>query len=416
MTFRSLVWKEILQRPAPTIAALLAVALGVAALVSVQSIASSSEAQVARQMNELGANLLVLPKSADLQDYYAADLHNETLPEEYVTTIILAQAVGVEEMAPKLCLPTSIDDQEVTLTGILPRTEFFQKSSWQSVDLMFQEMEQTELGSKHQNCTGRTCQLTSGDMRDLKSYAKTRVVHDLAPFSILVGADAARELELKEEDEVEILGETFTVAAVLPASGTVDDQRVFAHLHTVQDLSGMGPVVNVIEVMGCCEDVTDGLVAELEELLPDARVITISQLVEAQVSMNRLMSRLSYLLFAILMLVGGASIASVMFANVSERRREFGTLLALGATPGLLQRLVLMKASLIGIVGGAVGLLFGAVLAFVCGPMVVDVPLDLSLQAIGWGLASALVVAMLFSYFPARKAGHLDPSVCFQDL
>ncbi|HBN74380.1 MAG TPA: ABC transporter permease [Planctomycetaceae bacterium] len=416
MKIRTLVWKEIRQRPAPSLAALLAVALGVSALVCVQSIADSSAQQVARQMSELGANILVLPKSANLQDYYAADLHGETLPEEYVTSIILAQAVGVEEMAPKLCLQTTIQEKPVTLTGILPRSEFFKKSSWQSVDLMFQEMEAGELGSQHKNCTGRTCQLTDESMKDLKSYSKTRVVHDLAPYDALIGADIAQKLQLAEESEFQLLGDTFRVAAVLPASGTIDDQRVFAHLHTVQDLSEQGPVVNVIEVMGCCEDVTAGLVSELEDLLPEARVITISQLVEAQVGMNRLMSRLSYLLFAILMLVGGASIASVMFANVSERRRELGTLMALGATPRYLQRLVLMKAAMIGIGGGLTGMIAGGVLAIVVGPSIVDVPLSISIPAIGWGLIISFLIAMIFSYLPARKAAHLDPSVCFQDV
>ena len=128
MKIHNLVWKEMKQRPAPCVAALMAVALGVAALVSIQSVAASSQMQVARQMNELGANVLVLPKSATLEDYYAADLHGETMPESYVTDIIMAQAVGVEEMAPKLCLPATVQDKQVTVTGILPRSEFFKKS------------------------------------------------------------------------------------------------------------------------------------------------------------------------------------------------------------------------------------------------------------------------------------------------
>ena len=65
------------------------------------------------------------------------------------------------------------------------------------------------------------------------------------------------------------------------------------------------------------------------------------------------MNRLSYVIFGILMLIGGASIASVMFANVAERRRELGTLMALGATPGMISRMILLKASTVGVVGGS---------------------------------------------------------------
>ena len=134
MTLRSLVWKELAQRPAPTITALMAVALGVAALVAVQSLASSSEAKVASQLTQLGANVLVLPEGVGLQDYYAADLHGQTLPEEYATRIILAQKVGVEELAPKLCVTTQLNGRDQVVTGILPRTEFHKKSAWGSVD------------------------------------------------------------------------------------------------------------------------------------------------------------------------------------------------------------------------------------------------------------------------------------------
>ena len=91
-----------------------------------------------------------------------------------------------------------------------------------------------------------------------------------------------------------------------------DAMGVLAHLHRVQEVAESGPIVNVIEVMGCCEEVATTLVGELNELLPDARAVTISQIVQTQVTVNRLMNRLSYVIFAILMMIGGASIASVM--------------------------------------------------------------------------------------------------------
>ena len=59
------------------------------------------------------------------------------------------------------------------------------------------------------------------------------------------------------------------------------------------------------------------------------------------------------------MVIGGASIASVMFANVSERKRELGTLMALGATPSMVSRMILLKASAVGLVGGFCGLTLG---------------------------------------------------------
>jgi len=415
MTLRSLVWKELAQRPASTVTALLAVALGVAALLSVQSLADSSEAKVAGQLTQLGANVLVLPEGVGLQDYYAADLHGKTLPEEYATRIILAQKVGVEELAPKLCVNTELNGHPQVVTGILPRTEFQKKAAWGSVDLMMEGLEFDALGKEHEGCQGRACQLPPEDADDLRSYAQTHVVHDLPSDALIVGSDVARRDNLVEGDQIRLYGEPFQVAAILPETGTLDDGRIFAHLHTVQRLSETGPVVNVIEVMGCCEEAASGLVGQLSELLPGSRVVTISQIVETQVSINRLMGRLSYVLFGILMLVGGAGIAGVMFANVSERRRELGTLMALGATPGLLSRLILWKASLIGLLGGVSGLVLGIAIAMAAGPWALDVATTPSTTAIFTGCVAALVVALIASYLPARRAARLDPCVCFQE-
>ena len=416
MTLRSLVWRELAQRPASTVTALLAVALGVAALVSVQSLADSSEAKVAGQLTRLGANVLVLPEGAGLQDYYAADLHGKTLPEEYATRIILAQKVGVEELVPKLCVTTELNGREQVLTGILPRTEFQEKSAWGSVDLMMEGLAFDSLGKEHEGCSGRACQLPPEDADDLRSYAQTHVVHDLPKDALIVGADVARRENLVEGDKLDLYGERFSVACILPETGTLDDGRIFAHLHTVQRLAETGPVVNVIEVMGCCEEAASGLVPQLGELLPGSRVVTISQIVQTQVSINRLMGRLSYVLFGILMLVGGAGIAGVMFANVSERRRELGTLMALGATPRLLSRLILWKASVIGVLGGLGGLLLGVAIAAVVGPWALDVVATPSTVAIATGCLAALGVALVASYLPARRAAGLDPCVCFQEV
>jgi putative ABC transport system permease protein len=177
-----------------------------------------------------------------------------------------------------------------------------------------------------------------------------------------------------------------------------------------------GPIVNVIEVMGCCEEAATDLVGELDELLPNARAVTISQIVQTQVTVNRLMNRLSYVIFAILMLIGGASIASVMFANVAERKRELGTLMALGATPGMVSRMILLKASAVGVIGGSCGLGLGLVAAFLAGPQFLGVTTSVSLNAVMIGMIVALIVSLAASYPPARKAAHLDPCLCFQDV
>ena len=56
------------------------------------------------KMDSLGANILVLPKSATLQNYYAADMQGDTIPEEYVTQLALSSLQGLDNLSPKLPL------------------------------------------------------------------------------------------------------------------------------------------------------------------------------------------------------------------------------------------------------------------------------------------------------------------------
>jgi putative ABC transport system permease protein len=132
--------------------------------------------------------------------------------------------------------------------------------------------------------------------------------------------------------------------------------------------------------------------------------------------MNQLMSRLSLIFLVIIVLVGGAGIANYMYANVFERRREIGTLMALGADSSLILRIFLLKALLLGLVGGVCGYALGTFLAVTLGPKLAGVPvLPMPLLAF-WATLISVVLALSASYFPARRAARLDPCSTFQEI
>jgi len=406
MNLRILVWRELSERPSAMLTSTLAILLGVTALVAIRHVTVFSEREVGTQLQSLGANVLVLPKAATLQDYYSADLTEQTLPESHVSSILLANLPGVERLSPKLCVSTKIKDRAVTLTGILPQSEFQAKAAWQSVSLF---------SNKHEGCTKAACGPKTYDAAP-ESLASQRTIDQLKGNEAVIGADVADFADLQPGRSINVFGESLQVLAVLPRTGTVDDSRVFAHLHTVQRMTNAGEVVNAIEVMGCCEDAAGGLVPQLTELLPDAKVMTISQVVSTQVGINRLMSQMSLFVLSILVVVGGASVASTISSNVRERRREVGTLMALGATPGLVTRMFLLKALVLGLVGAVGGCALGLIVAMLLGSQwagVTVTPLpDLLLIAI----AAALTITTLAAYWPARSASRLDPCCCFSEV
>ena len=407
MQLRSMIWKELRQRPTPMITSLMAVTLGVTALVAVQNITVFSERKIAEDMESLGANVLVLPPTVTLQDYYAADMHGQTMPEEFVTQLALARLPGVENLAPKLCVETSIDAVPVMLTGILPRSEFQQKSAWQGLSML------TNPVGSDRGCCSTAASISTDSAPE--SLAKTRTIQELGERDVILGHDIAAQLGAKSGATLDLYGEEFQVLTVLPAMGTIDDGRLFAHLHSVQDLSEAGPVINVIEIMACCEDAAGSLITDLSSTLPDTRIVTIAQVVETQVAVNGLMSRLSWIFFSILLLVGAASVASVMYANVTERRREIGTLMALGATRGFVIRMFLGKATLLGITGGIGGFVIGTIVAVVLSPQLLGMQVRPLPQLLLVGTAAATIVAVAATFFPARRAAGLDPCLVFNE-
>ena len=133
MTPNKLIWKELWQRPTAMITCLLAITLGITALVAIRSVTVFSEQAVKQQLAALGANVLLLPQGVSLEDYYAADSHGATLPEEYAAQLVLANLEGVEHISAKLSVPAELKGSRVTLTGILPQSEFQTLASYQSV-------------------------------------------------------------------------------------------------------------------------------------------------------------------------------------------------------------------------------------------------------------------------------------------
>jgi putative ABC transport system permease protein len=405
MRLPTLIGKELWERPVPMLTCLLAILLGVTALVAIRTVTVYSELAVARELDALGANVLILPKGVSLQDYYAADLHGETLPEEYVERIALSRLEGVDNLSPKLCVPATLDGRQVTLTGILPKSEFRAKAAWGGAGIFGRPI----------GC-GAQADLPDNKPADPKALARKRVIETLGDYEALIGADVAARHGLKDGDSVELLGAKFTVLAVLPPTGSVDDARVFAHLHTVQGLSGKGEVVNVIEVVGCCKQIAAGLVDGLNGLLPEAKVVTIAQVVQTQQNVNKLMERLSLIFLAVLLAVGGAAMASTLYANVSERRKEIGTLMALGATPGLVLRLIVGKAFVLGLAGGIGGFLVGSAAAWWLGPQLANVAVRPLPSLAGLAVGIALAVTFLASLLPAWHAARLDPCICFKEV
>jgi putative ABC transport system permease protein len=108
------------------------------------------------------------------------------------------------------------------------------------------------------------------------------------------------------------------------------------------------------------------------------------------------------------LLVGGIGVMNIMLVSVTERIREIGLRKALGATPSVIRRQFLVEASVLGLIGGALGALLGIIgAAFL--PGVVGDPITVSPTALVGALVVALVIGIAFGVYPASRAAQLAP-------
>jgi ABC-type antimicrobial peptide transport system permease subunit len=99
---------------------------------------------------------------------------------------------------------------------------------------------------------------------------------------------------------------------------------------------------------------------------------------------------------------------NVMLVSVTERTREIGVRVAVGATEEAIQLQFLGEAVMLSLVGGAAGVLFGILGSYLVG-QTLHWPMQMSLESVAVAAVFAIAVGVFFGYYPARKASLLDP-------
>jgi putative ABC transport system permease protein len=402
MNIYKIVWLELLNRKSQLISGVLAITLGIAVIVAIQSVSKVSKENVARKLDNLGANILVLPQGGSIDDYYTSDIDAPTIPEEYVERILTSTIQGVDNLSPKLTRRVKIGENSIVLTGILPRSEIASKPLWQGVGLASDEII-------------AACPSANESLGYKDEKLQRKGVDTLQQSDCLVGSQIATKFNLKENSKLNISGREFNVAKILPETGTVDDDRVFAHLTVVQDLLGIPDQISAIEIMGCCNAISEGLLGKLRNILPDTRITTISQSVSTQIETNQLMNKVSIVFLIIIFFVGSVSMGNFMWANVNERKKEIGILRMIGASKSTVYQLFLLKAVFLGISGGLTGYILGTLAGVILGPYLAGIFVQPVYMYLLWSLILSVMISLAGTIIPSYMAAKIDPHTNLQE-
>ena len=134
----------------------------------------------------------------------------------------------------------------------------------------------------------------------------------------------------------------------------------------------------------------------------------LSQYVETAESSSRIMALLLAAVASISLLVGGIGIMNILLVSVTERTREIGLRMAIGARRLHVLLQFLAEAVFLSVSGGIAGILMGVAVSFAISKAF-GWSTPFSPTAIAGGFAFAAAVGIFFGYYPARKAAHLDP-------
>jgi putative ABC transport system permease protein len=215
-----------------------------------------------------------------------------------------------------------------------------------------------------------------------------------------------------------------TVVAVLQpkglaVSGQDQDDTILMPYTTVQKkIKGVAWLDDILcsavspEAVKPAGQLATALLRDRHHLRPeeedDFNIRNPEDIIQAQLAASRTLTVLLVAIASISLLVGGIGIMNVMLVSVTERTREIGVRLAVGATEQAVQLQFLAESVMLSLVGGAAGVLLGFVGSMLVGQML-GWTLEVSPQAVLVAALFSAAVGVFFGYYPARKAALLDP-------
>lgn len=358
---------------------LLSIVVAMVTVVTLYSITSGMNRELADTFDEIGANIMVVPKTDDLAISYggvsiphAGQAENGLTVNDIIAINTIENRENIAYVAPKLLGLAEYDGKKLMVVGVDFPYELKLKKWW------------TYQGQK------------------------PTAVDDL-----LIGSQVARALGLSPGDRLGLEGQTFSVAAVLDEQGTEEDGLVFMNLLTAQTMLGKEGEVSFIEVAAYCTTCPiQEIIRQIREKIPHARVTALAEAVKARQEVIDKFTYFAYALSTVVIAIGMLVVMLTMLSWVNQRTREIGIYRALGFRRSNIYEIILTEAAMVGLVGGLAGYITGILAARALGPaiaqMQVQIPWNpvLGLIAILLGVA----VAIMASAYPAAQAAKLDPA------
>ncbi|MDR3472375.1 MAG: ATP-binding cassette domain-containing protein [Devosia sp.] len=403
---------------------MLGVFIGVAALIAMVAVGDGAGAAVKKQLESLGTNMLVVQPGATTAGGVRAGAGSAS-----TLTVTDAQTIQREDVA-------------VAQVGYLTRQSAqveYGDQNWSTAiqgvspsypDIVSWRIAEGAAITDQQNETADTvCLIGQTVYQNLfpagQSPIGAMVLIKGVPMRViglLVGKGQTGYGQ--DQDDVVLIPFNTAERKVLGVSTPLSSQnQVSAAYPPVASPFGLSPVmtgyVNSIYVQASAPEMVGAAIAQVTRTLErshkiqkgqpdDFSVRNLSQVAEAQASSSQVMSALLATVASISLLVGGIGIMNILLVSVTERTREIGIRMAIGARRLQVLLQFLVESILLSVTGGVAGIVVGVLLSFIISA-VAHWPTQVSLVAILGGFLFSAAVGIFFGYYPARKAANLNP-------
>jgi putative ABC transport system permease protein len=156
----------------------------------------------------------------------------------------------------------------------------------------------------------------------------------------------------------------------------------------------------------------EGLLRDRHKIRPadpdDFAVRNLADVADVAAEQGNVMTVLLTIVACIALLVGGIGIMNIMLVSVTERTREIGVRMAVGASQEDVKLQFLMEALVLGIIGAAIGIVFG-IASSLAVSQGLGWPIRIPAYAIAVSTLFAVAIALFFGFYPARRASQLNP-------
>jgi putative ABC transport system permease protein len=379
---------------------MLGIVIGVGAVITMVAVGAGAQARVAEQIQSLGSNMIIVLSGSVLAGGVRMGSGSQlTITEDD------AWAIQREIAAVAAAAPTSRGGAQVVYgnlnwaTGIQGVTlEFFTTREWDVADGRLFSQEEIDGAGKVALVGQTVAGNLFGDGEPLGQVIRIKNV----PFTVIGVLERKGQTTFGQDQDDTVL---------IPLS-TAKKKVLGASQANARSVGSIAVKVREARAMPEAEQEIRGLLRQRHRLQPfqddDFNIRNLTEVLQSQEASSRVLTLLLAAIASVSLLVGGIGIMNIMLVSVTERTREIGLRMAVGARGRDILLQFLVEAVTLSLIGGVVGITMGLAGSYAIAYFAQWRTL-VSTEAVVVAFGFAAAVGVFFGFYPARKAAALNP-------